>query len=64
MSIGRPRGPTKLHLTPDVSAEIARRVQIRLDASKHSNKSIARDYGVTEIVIVSAISRLRAKGYL
>lgn len=62
---GRPVGPSKLHLTAEVSAEITRRVRIRLQADlQHCSKAIARDYGVTEATIVGAIRRLRLKGKL
>lgn len=65
MRVGRPRGPSKLHLTAEVSKEITRRVRIRVAAAAdHSVKKIAIDFGVSEACIVGAIARLRSKGIL
>lgn len=64
MRSGRPIGSAKLHLTAEVSQEIARRVRLRIAAELHSTKAIATDYGVTEAAMVGAIRRLRERGLL
>lgn len=62
---GRPRGPSKLHLTAEIGAEIIRRVRLRMEsAAQHSVKAIAADMGVSHAIIVGAIARLRSKGLL
>jgi transposase-like protein len=62
---GRPLGSLTREYSPEVKADIVRRVRLRQALDEvHSNKAIARDYGITPGAVQGLIARLRMKGKL
>jgi len=62
---GRPLGSLTHEYTPEIKDDIIRRVKLRVALEEvHSNKAIARDYGITPGAVSALIARLRSKGTL